>query len=64
MTEKTKVTMIQSADGQTRRVRIGETEIAVVNAAPIPGVGCMNFTMTLKDVEVAFEAEAQDADKA
>ncbi len=56
-TKRTKVTMIQGADGQTRRVRVGDAEFPVLVASPIPGAGQMNFTLTLGDVDVAFEAE-------
>ncbi|GJE62422.1 hypothetical protein MPOCJGCO_4555 [Methylobacterium trifolii] len=58
MSEKTKVVMIQDTTGQTRRVRIDGHEVSVLIAAPIPGAGMMNFTLTLSDVEVGFEAEA------
>lgn len=54
---RTLVTMIQDAQGITRRVRIGDTVIPVIMGAPIPGLGQMNFTMTIGDIDYAFERD-------
>jgi hypothetical protein len=60
MAEKTKITMIQSADGQTRKVRINGVEIDVMHCGPAVGVGKMSFVMNIEDVEIAYE-KAGDA---
>lgn len=55
--ERTTVTLIQTATGVVKRVRVGEAEFVVLNAAPMPGVGVMNLIVTLADVDVRFEVE-------
>jgi len=58
--EKTKVTLIQSADGQIRRARINGTEVAVLHGGPTLIAGKMSVSLTLTDVEIDAEM-ASDA---
>lgn len=55
---KTKVTLIQSPDGQVRRARIDGTEVAVVNGGPVLIAGKMSVTLTLTDIDLDAEEAA------
>lgn len=61
MTEKTKVTLIQDADGVVRRVRIGKTEITVVTAAPLVVAAGMGVMLTIAPAEVVVERDPAKA---
>lgn len=56
--KKTKVTLIQSPDGQVRRARIDGTEVAVLNGGPVLIAGKMSVTLTLTDIDLDAEEEA------
>jgi ribonuclease PH len=55
--EKTKVTLIQSADGQVRRARINGTEVAILHGGPTLIAGKMSVSLTLTDVEIDAEMD-------
>ncbi|KQP36702.1 hypothetical protein [Methylobacterium sp. Leaf100] len=59
--KRTKVTLIQSSDGQVRRARIDGTEVAVVSGGPVIIAGKMSVTLTLTDIDL--DAEEASADK-
>lgn len=56
MAEETKVTLIQNTAGQTVAVRVNDREaIPVLHAGPLIGPGPMTFTLTIADVDLAYE---------
>ncbi|MFE1598174.1 hypothetical protein [Methylobacterium sp. ID0610] len=56
MAEKTVVTLVQNAAGQTVAVKIGGSEaIPVLLAGPIVAPGQMNCSITIANVEFAYE---------
>ena len=57
MAEKTNITVVQNASGQPVAVKIGEARVPVTVAAPIMLPGRTGFTLTIADVEIAYEQE-------
>lgn len=55
---KTKITVLQDANGAVKAVRINGVEIPVVHCGPAMGAGQMNFVLTIGDVEIDYEKVA------
>lgn len=58
MSKKLKVTLIQSNDGQVRRVRLGDSEVEVQSAMPTLIGGKVSVSLMLQDVEIDGVMEA------
>lgn len=54
--EKLRVTLVQGFGGKVERVRVAGAEFPVQFAGPVSLPGRMGVSLTIDDVEVAFEA--------